>query len=183
MSPAVDVELVLDGTQSVLDAARLTDEAGTEIVGPMHMDTDDEITVRVEINAGPRRAEFTLSLGARVVDHEDIAGADTRSFATGKPTPLPDPAITIVTPPDVDIQAGSGTATLTGSTLTLSDGAIVDLEFALSVTQAGTYQVRVEPSSLTPPWLSVLSQPRRASSRTSRRASSSGTGSPPARSG
>jgi IPT/TIG domain len=159
VSPDVDVELVLDGTESVLDAATLTDEAGNEIVEPVHMDTDDVITVLVKIKAVPHVAEFTLSLGARVVDHEDIAGADTRSFATGKPTPLPDPAITIVTPPDVNIQAGSGTATLTGSTLTLSDGAIVDLEFTMSVTQAGTYQVRVEPSSLTPPWLSVLSQP------------------------
>jgi hypothetical protein len=159
VSPDVDVELLLEGTQSVLDVATLQNKANEPIVEPVHMDTDEAITVQVVIDPVPDVANFTLSMGARVVGHEEIAGADTRQFTTGEPTPPSDPAITIVTPPDVDVQPGGGTATLTGSTLALSDGATVDLEFTLAVTQAGTYRVRVEPSSFTPPWLSVLSQP------------------------
>ena len=159
VSPDVDVQLVLDGTQAVLDVATLADDDGNPIVGPVRMDTDDELDVLVVIDPVPDLPEFTLSLGARVVDHDEIAGDDTRTFPTGEPTPPADPAITIVTPPDVDVQGGTGTAALTGSTLRLSDGAIVDLEFTLSVTQPGNYDVRVEPRSTTPPWLCVLAQP------------------------
>jgi hypothetical protein len=157
VTPDVDVELRLDGTQSVIDAARLEDESGNEIVDPVHMDTDDELTVLVVVDAVPDVAEFVLGLGAVVVGQGDIAGADTRTFPTGEPTPAPDPAITIVTPPDVDVQAP--TAVLEGTTLRLGDDAVADLEFVLNVRQAGSYEVRVQPSTITPPWLSVLSQP------------------------
>ena len=160
VTPAVDVRVVLGGTQSVTDVARLVDETGTAITGPIHMDTDDEAIVKVEIGKVPDGvATFTISLAAVVAD---ITGADTRVFTTGKPTPAADPAITILAP-DFDVQGGPTvppTAILEGTTIRMADEALADLEFAVELAEPGSYEVRVEPSNLSqPPWLSVLSAP------------------------
>ncbi|ETT24116.1 hypothetical protein RAJCM14343_1490 [Rhodococcus aetherivorans] len=150
VTPAVDVVL----TQSATDFAQLVDEAGTAITGPIRMNTGDEKTVRLQIEKVPQVATLTISLAAAV---GGITGSNTRQFTIGMPTPPRDPAITILSP-DFDPQPGPA-ATFDGTTIRMAHQATANLEFVLEVTQPGSYEVRVEPSSLSPPWPSVLSAP------------------------
>lgn len=154
VTPAVDVELVLDGTAVAVDAARLLDVAGAPITGPVRMSTDDEITVIVEIDPIPALDEFTISFGARA---DDIADNDTRRFQTDVPTSPADPTITLLTN-DFSVRPGP-TAELDGSTIRMEHGAQANIEIIAEFTQAAGYLVTVDPTSLVGPWKTVLSEP------------------------
>ncbi len=154
VTPAVDVELLLDGTAAAVDAARLVDNAGAPITGPVRMDTDDEITVVVEIDPIPDLGEFTISFGARA---GDIVDNNTRLFQTDVATPPADSTITLLTN-DFSVEPGP-TATFDGSTVQMADQAQANIEIIAEFTQPGSYLVTVDPTSFAAPWMSVLSEP------------------------
>ncbi len=152
--PPVDVEIVLDGTDAVVEVATLLDGDGNEITGPVHMAADDEIFVDIVVRQVPELDEFTLVLAAKV---DNIVDDDTRVFAVGQPTTPTDPAITLLTG-DLDPDPGSD-AELEGSTIRMSRSSIASLEVVVRVTRSGRYEVELDPTNEAGPWVSVIAEP------------------------
>jgi hypothetical protein len=152
VTPAVDVELTLDGTPGVVQDAVMLDENGDPITAPVHFETDESVIVDVAVAAVPKRG-FTLSLRAQAGDIDDD---DIRSFKPDETIPPADPAITFLTG-DLDVQpAGSGE--LDGSTVRLDEGGIGELEVVARITAAGDYEVLLERKG-TSGWNAVLTDP------------------------
>jgi hypothetical protein len=147
ISPAVDVEFAPVGDADVVDQCELTPAS-------LHMATEAEATVVAAITQIPDVETFQFGLKAEA---GQITGTVLQAFSTEDRTLPPDPAINILTP-DFDGQP-LGQAEFDGVTVRLKDKAAANLEFFLEVTEAGAYQVQLEPVSLTVPWIRRVTSP------------------------
>jgi hypothetical protein len=157
VAPAVDVDLVLDGTPGVADATTLADDHGKPVPDSVPMEAGDTLTVNVLVKRVPDLKAFTLSLTAK---SGDIVGNDTRKFVIDQQIPPADPAISFLTGV-LDVPDGSGE--LHGSAIRLSDRSSASLEVVVRLREPGDYEISIGlPQSLVDPvtgWVVVLAEP------------------------
>lgn len=155
LNQTADVTITATVTPTVMQPGiEVRDGAGNPLSGPVALDPTQTINVQVHATSVADVPSLELVVIAQA---GDIAGEDRRTFEPGEENPPPDENITL-TFDDFEPQEGS-TGSHFGTNIRLMAGGVGDIEITAQLLRAGTYSVRVEPSTVDPPWGALLAEP------------------------